>query len=166
VILRNGPASVAFPDSTFMFLLAKRRRVPFPYPLETHLRHTTFLPCARRLKSIRNSSSATLTKPYYVTTPIFYPNASPHVGHLYTLVIGDVFARYQRLRRGLPSDASNNGDVEFLAGTDEHGMKIQKAAKTHFGVGGREQDFCDSLTERFRVRRPILLLFLVMNFIP
>lgn len=135
-----------------MFLFVKRP--------ETYL-HTTFLRCVRRLNS---SSVITSTKPYYVTTPIFYPNASPHVGHLYTLVIGDVFARYQRLRRGLPSNASSR-DVEFLAGTDEHGLKIQKAAKAHFGVGGREQEFCDSLTERFRVRRRILILLLGINLI-
>ena len=81
-------------------------------------------------------------KPYYITTPIFYPNAEPHIGHLYTLVIGDVFARYHRLQ---------GRDVGFLAGTDEHGLKIQKAACTWSGREGNEMDFCDSLSERFRV---------------
>lgn len=82
------------------------------------------------------------TKPYYITTPIFYPNASPHIGHLYSLVTADVFARYRQLR---------GDDVRFLAGTDEHGMKIQKAARKHYGAPGREKDFCDMLSERFRV---------------
>ncbi|KDR70721.1 hypothetical protein GALMADRAFT_230009 [Galerina marginata CBS 339.88] len=82
-----------------------------------------------------------LQKPYYITTPIFYPNASPHIGHLYSLVTGDVFARYQRLK---------GRDVRFLAGTDEHGLKIQKAARVHFGEPGREREFCDTLSERFR----------------
>ena len=41
--------------------------------------------------------------------------------------------------------------VEYLAGTDEHGMKIQRAAKLHFDESGREREFCDSLSERFRV---------------
>ncbi|KAF8959278.1 hypothetical protein BDZ97DRAFT_1667313 [Flammula alnicola] len=92
---------------------------------------------------LRSLSSHVLpkTKPFYITTPIFYPNANPHIGHLYSLVSADVFARYQRLR---------GRDVRFLAGTDEHGMKIQKAARKHFGEGGREKEFCDSLSERFR----------------
>ncbi|KAF8891498.1 tRNA synthetases class I (M)-domain-containing protein [Gymnopilus junonius] len=73
---------------------------------------------------------------------MFYPNASPHIGHLYSLVTGDVFARYQRLK---------GRDVEYLTGTDEHGMKIQRAAKLYFGGGaGREKEFCDALSERFR----------------
>ncbi|PPQ74921.1 hypothetical protein CVT24_002998 [Panaeolus cyanescens] len=81
------------------------------------------------------------TKPYYITTPIFYPNASPHIGHLYSLVTADVFARYHRLQ---------GRDVRFLAGTDEHGLKIQKASRAHFGEAGREKEFCDSLSQRFR----------------
>ncbi|KAF8870633.1 tRNA synthetases class I (M)-domain-containing protein, partial [Gymnopilus junonius] len=82
-------------------------------------------------------------KLYYITTPIFYPNASPHIGHLYSLVTGDVFARYQRL---------NGRNVEYLIGTDEHRMKIQRAARLHFGgEAGREKEFCDALSERFRV---------------
>lgn len=86
-------------------------------------------------------------KPYYITTPIFYPNADPHIGHLYTLVIGDVFARYHRLQ---------GRDVRFLAGTDEHGLKIQKAARAWSGGEGNEKAFCDSLSERFRVREGIV----------
>ncbi|CAA7268515.1 unnamed protein product [Cyclocybe aegerita] len=95
----------------------------------------------RNISSLSLSSSA--AKPYYITTPIFYPNAAPHIGHLYSLVAADVFARYERLRRG-------SNDVRFLAGTDEHGMKIQKAARVHFGQIGREKEFCDALSERFR----------------
>ena len=87
----------------------------------------------------RNNSS----KPFYVTTPIFYPNAAPHIGHLYSLVAADVLARYQALR---------GRDVKFLAGTDEHGMKLQKAAQKHFGEAGREREFCDLLSLRFKVR--------------
>uniref|UniRef100_A0A8H8CE42 Probable methionine--tRNA ligase, mitochondrial n=1 Tax=Psilocybe cubensis TaxID=181762 RepID=A0A8H8CE42_PSICU len=88
------------------------------------------------------SSTSHTDKPFYITTPIFYPNASPHIGHLYTLVTGDVFARYQRQK---------GRDVRFLAGTDEHGLKIQKAARAHFnGQSGREKEFCDALSQRFR----------------
>jgi methionyl-tRNA synthetase len=47
--------------------------------------------------TLANGGEGETTKPYYVTTPIFYPNAKPHIGHLYTLVLGDVFARFRRL---------------------------------------------------------------------
>ncbi|KAK7209087.1 hypothetical protein V2G26_016265 [Clonostachys chloroleuca] len=63
--------------------------------------------------------SADTEKPYYITTPIFYVNAAPHIGHLYTMVLCDVLKRYQQLQ----------GKNAFLStGTDEHGMKIQQAA--------------------------------------
>jgi len=98
----------------------------------------------RSLSSTHHKLTQTQShKPYYITTPIFYPNAEPHIGHLYSLVIGDVFARYHRLQ---------GRDVSFLAGTDEHGLKIQKAARAWSGGEGNEKAFCDSLSERFRVR--------------
>ncbi|KAJ5895237.1 Methionyl-tRNA synthetase [Penicillium taxi] len=71
-------------------------------------------------------------KPYYVTTPIFYVNAAPHVGHLYTMVIADVLKRWQVLL--------GNTDAQLLTGTDEHGMKIQQAA---LAAGMDTQAFCD-----------------------
>ena len=97
-------------------------------------------------------------KPYYITTPIFYPNAEPHIGHLYSLVIGDVFARYRRLL---------GRDVKFLAGTDEHGLKIQKAARSWSGREGAEKDFCDTLSERFRVCEKIekCILYIDLKFL-
>jgi methionyl-tRNA synthetase len=66
---------------------------------------------------------------------------APHVGHLHTLVLSDVVARYSRLR--YPDRA-----VLFATGTDEHGLKIQQAAKKG---GVDEQTFCDRVSERFRV---------------
>ena len=57
---------------------------------------------------------------FYITTPIYYPSGQPHMGHAYSSIIADVFARFKRL------DGSN---VFFLTGTDEHGLKIQNAAK-------------------------------------
>ena len=57
---------------------------------------------------------------YYITTPIFYVNDVPHIGHLYTMLISDVLARHHRMR---------GEDVKFLTGTDEHGAKIVKAAE-------------------------------------
>jgi len=57
---------------------------------------------------------------FYVTTPIYYVNDLPHIGHIYTTTIGDVLARFHRLA---------GRDVRFLTGTDEHGQKIERAAK-------------------------------------
>lgn len=58
-------------------------------------------------------------KKFYITTPIYYPNAKPHIGTLYTTLLADVFARWNKLMQA---------DVFFLTGTDEHGQKIQEAA--------------------------------------
>src|SRR6266702_1756379 len=97
-------------------------------------------------------------KPYYVTTPIFYPNsgtdtrplecssfltptAVPHIGHLYTLVTTDILARHARLSRP-------DRTVNFLTGTDEHGLKIQKAAEAQ---NSKPLEFCDRISDRFRV---------------
>jgi methionyl-tRNA synthetase len=57
--------------------------------------------------------------PFYVTTPIYYVNDEPHIGHLYTTVVADTIARYRR---------ATGYDVRFLTGTDEHGQKIERAA--------------------------------------
>lgn len=67
-----------------------------------------------------------------MTTPIFYVNAAPHVGHLYTMVIADIIKRWQVLL--------GNTDAQLLTGTDEHGMKIQQAA---LEAGMDTQAFCD-----------------------
>ncbi|KDN49077.1 hypothetical protein RSAG8_02430, partial [Rhizoctonia solani AG-8 WAC10335] len=81
-------------------------------------------------------------KPYFVTTPIFYPNADPHIGHLYSMVLADILARYSRLRHPLRQ-------VVFSTGTDEHGLKIQQAAKDR---GVSPQELCDQLSSKFKVR--------------
>ena len=65
-------------------------------------------------------ANATDTKPtYFLTTPIFYPNGVPHIGHAYTAMVTDMIARFQRL---------DGYDVRFLTGTDEHGLKMQQTA--------------------------------------
>lgn len=56
---------------------------------------------------------------YYITTPIYYVNDAPHIGHAYTTLACDVLARFKRL---------DGFDVHFLTGTDEHGQKVEKAA--------------------------------------
>jgi methionyl-tRNA synthetase len=65
------------------------------------------------------SAIDTAPKPYFLTTPIFYPNGVPHIGHAYTAMVTDALARFQRL---------DGFDVRFLTGTDEHGLKMQQAA--------------------------------------
>src|SRR6202171_2970717 len=61
------------------------------------------------------------TKPkYYITTPIYYVNARPHLGHTYTTIAADAIARYKQMR---------DYDVLFLTGTDEHGQKVERSAK-------------------------------------
>lgn len=65
------------------------------------------------------ASAAPRDKVFYVTTPIFYPNGIPHIGHAYTAMVTDAIARFQRL---------DGFDVRFLTGTDEHGLKMQQTA--------------------------------------
>ena len=75
---------------------------------------------------------------YYLSTPIYYVNDSPHIGHAYTSLACDVLARFMRL---------DGRDVLFLTGTDEHGQKVQKSASA---AGMEPQAFVDGVSERFR----------------
>ena len=75
---------------------------------------------------------------YYITTPIYYVNDIPHIGHAYTSVASDVIARFMRLR---------GFDVMFLTGTDEHGQKVEKAA---INKNIDPQKFTDQTSESFR----------------
>jgi methionyl-tRNA synthetase len=75
---------------------------------------------------------------YYLTTPIYYVNARPHLGHAYTTIIGDALSRWHRLL---------GEDVHFLTGTDEHGLKIQQAAEA---AGQTPQAFVDEIAPQFR----------------
>ncbi|RMF73842.1 MAG: methionine--tRNA ligase [Acidobacteria bacterium] len=75
---------------------------------------------------------------FYITTPIYYVNDKPHIGHAYTTILADVLARYHRLL-GVP--------VHFLTGTDEHGQKVWEAARKA-GVSPQEQ--CDRMVVRFQ----------------
>ena len=75
---------------------------------------------------------------YYLTTPLYYVNSKPHIGHAYTQVAADVLARYQRLV---------GNEVKFLTGTDEHGQKVEKAARD---AGMEPQPFTDRMSGVFR----------------
>src|SRR4026209_1202308 len=74
---------------------------------------------------------------FYVTTPIYYVNAEPHLGHAYTTIIGDALTRWHRLL---------GDDVKLLTGTDERGLKSQRAAEA---AGLSPQDFTDSIAPKF-----------------
>ena len=81
---------------------------------------------------------------YYVTTPIYYVNDSPHIGHAYTTVACDALSRFMRL---------DGVEVKFLTGTDEHGQKVEHAAQA---AGEAPQDFVDRVSQRFRdLREPL-----------
>ncbi len=77
-------------------------------------------------------------EPFYVTTPIYYVNDSPHIGHAYTTVAVDTLARFMRL---------DGRRVLFLTGTDEHGQKVDKSARDK---GIDPQTFCDTVSQNFR----------------
>ncbi|GBQ98172.1 methionine--tRNA ligase [Asaia lannensis] len=79
-----------------------------------------------------------MTSRYYVTTPIYYVNGAPHIGHAYTSIAADVLARFNRL---------DGKDVFFLTGTDEHGQKVEQAAQT---AGVNTQSFTDGIAADFR----------------
>ncbi len=81
---------------------------------------------------------------YYITTPIYYVNAEPHLGHAYTTVVADVVARFKRLK---------GEEVFFLTGTDEHGDKIVQAAQK---AGLSPKEYVDRMSKAFRDTWPLL----------
>ena len=79
-----------------------------------------------------------MNKNFYITTPIFYPSAKPHMGHAYSSIIADFFARFKRM---------DGYDVHFLTGTDEHGLKIQRSAEKQ---NIDPLKFCDEISQTFK----------------
>lgn len=82
----------------------------------------------------------------YITTPIYYPSGAPHFGHAYTSVACDVYSRFQRL---------DGMDAMFLTGTDEHGLKIQRAAEK---LEQKPQEYLDNIVGEFKVIKEIMNL--------
>ena len=78
-----------------------------------------------------------MSQPFYVTTPIYYVNDVPHLGHAYTTIVADALARFHRMR----GDATR-----FLTGTDEHGQKIEETALKR---GLTPQQLVDEVAPRF-----------------
>jgi methionyl-tRNA synthetase len=77
-------------------------------------------------------------KKFYITTPIYFPSADPHIGHCYTTVICDAIARYKRMQ---------GFDVMYLTGTDEHGQKIEDNARS---AGMEPKAFVDGIVANFK----------------
>ena len=76
---------------------------------------------------------------FYITTPIYYANSLPHLGHLYTTIVADAIHRYKK-QRGF--------DVYFLTGTDEHGINIQRAAEREGRTFQEQVDYISSELKR------------------
>ena len=87
-----------------------------------------------------------MTKNFYITTPIYYPSGKPHMGHAYSSIVADIFARFKTLE---------GYNVLFLTGTDEHGLKIQREAEKN---NKKPKEFCDNLSEKFKDLTKILNL--------
>ncbi|KAL9118113.1 MAG: hypothetical protein Q9187_005344 [Circinaria calcarea] len=108
------------------------------YPLRRRIYLGLRSTCHAR-QQCTSSTTPNPGKPYYVTTPIFYVNAAPHVGHLYSLVLTDILKRWQVLQ----------GKKAILCtGTDEHGMKIQQAAAK---AGQDVRSFCNQNFRSFDI---------------
>ena len=87
-----------------------------------------------------------MDKNFYITTPIYYPSGKPHMGHAYSSIVADIFARFKRLE---------GYNVLFLTGTDEHGLKIQREAERN---NKDPKIFCDELSEKFKDLSKVLNL--------
>jgi len=87
-----------------------------------------------------------MEKNYYITTPIYYVNDKPHIGHAYTSIACDVLARFKRLE---------GYNVKFLTGTDEHGQKVEKAA---ISQNRTPIEFADEISENFKSLTDLLNL--------
>ncbi|WP_440923732.1 methionine--tRNA ligase [Candidatus Pelagibacter sp.] len=79
-----------------------------------------------------------MDKNFYITTPIYYPSGKPHMGHAYSSIIADFFARFKSI---------DDYTVHFLTGTDEHGLKIQRSAEK---AGMKPKEFCDHISQTFK----------------
>ena len=87
-----------------------------------------------------------MKKNFYITTPIYYPSGKPHMGHAYSSILADIFARFKRLE---------GYNVHYLTGTDEHGLKIEREAKKN---NKDTKAFCDEISVKFKDLTRILNL--------
>ncbi|CDU26141.1 probable METHIONYL-TRNA SYNTHETASE, mitochondrial [Sporisorium scitamineum] len=146
------------------------RSVPSSWPSIARTLRSVPAPCCLHRNFSSSKSLASISppqpasppqrKPYYVTTPIFYVNADPHIGHLYSDVLADVLARYYGYMRseypsydtsGAPVNNIDNGSARVKpilgTGTDEHGLKVQKVAEA---AKEDPRSLCDRISQRFK----------------
>ena len=93
-----------------------------------------------------------MSKNFYITTPIYYPSGKPHMGHAYSSIVADVFARFKRIE---------GYEVLFLTGTDEHGQKIQKEAQKN---KKDPKQFCDEISQTQPEEDHVFLILPPMQF--
>ena len=91
-----------------------------------------------RRTQLFEGSSERDKSPFFISTPIYYVNGQPHLGHAYTSVVSDVIARFQR---------ADGRPVYFLTGTDEHGQKVEQSA---VAAGKTPIQFADEVSQQFR----------------
>jgi methionyl-tRNA synthetase len=117
----------------FLLMIKTMRSYAFRTPFQGLLRNTrsSFRFSERPLSSTSSNSN------YYLTTPIYYVNGDPHLGHAYTSVITDIIARYRR---------KFGEDVYFLTGTDEHGQKVEQSA---LKAKKSPSEFCNEVSGKF-----------------
>ena len=81
---------------------------------------------------------------YYLTTPIYYVNAAPHIGHAYTTIVADLVKRFKRMQGYEPV---------LTTGSDEHGVNVERAAQR---AGKTPQEFCDAIAAEFEKQWQLL----------
>eukprot|EP00980_Cylindrotheca_fusiformis_P000808 scaffold197_cov129-Cylindrotheca_fusiformis.AAC.5 len=114
---------------------------PFRIPTQSAVPTNTFRAVGAQFSSETTSPGVDENdsgRPFQITTPIYYVNDKPHIGHAYTSTACDVIARFMRL---------SGRDVFFLTGTDEHGQKVEQSAEKK---GLAPKDFVDSVSTNFR----------------
>ena len=133
----SSAAVIAAAPPHYLSQVAVRRR-PLLSPTLLSMAHAT--QCFRRTRSTVASAALQQDEkpPFFITTPIYYVNGDPHIGHAYTTLACDVVARFKRL---------DGYDVKFLTGTDEHGQKVEQSATT---AGETPQAFADRVSDTFR----------------
>lgn len=92
----------------------------------------------KRSATVLEAESGRDRSPFFITTPIYYVNGQPHLGHAYTSVVSDVIARFHR---------ADGREVYFLTGTDEHGQKVEQSA---LAAGKTPIQFADEVSSEFR----------------
>ena len=100
-------------------------------------------------------STLTRAASYFITTPIYYVNSKPHIGHLYSSLLADTIARWQKIK------SRSSPRIIFSTGTDEHGLKIERAAQTS---NLTPTQFCDQVSGDKKKRHETKRIFILNAF--